>query len=111
MKIRQCSINQQLNYLTRPEKSLLIYFFLINHDIIIGPTPIVSVLRQVLQEKQLEIQERKLLILIATDGVPTDNNGHQDTKTLEHALRHERHPISRIPVTIIACTDDDECIG
>jgi len=76
-----------------------------------GPTPIVSVLRQVLQEKQLEIQERKLLILIATDGVPTDNNGHQDTKTLEHALRHERHPISRIPVTIIACTDDDECIG
>jgi len=76
-----------------------------------GPTPIVRVLRQVLQEKRLQIQERKLLVLIATDGVPTDDHGKQDTKTLEHALRHERHPITHIPVTIIACTDDNECIG
>ncbi|CAF1285378.1 unnamed protein product [Rotaria sordida] len=76
-----------------------------------GPTPIVRILRQILQEKQLEVQERKLLILIATDGVPTDDNGQHDTKTLEHALRHERKPINRIPVTIIACTDDNECIG
>jgi hypothetical protein len=76
-----------------------------------GPTPIVRVLRQVLQAKQLEIQERKLLVLIATDGVPTNDNGQQDTKTLEHALRHERNPINRIPVTIIACTDDHDCIG
>ncbi|CAF1260525.1 unnamed protein product [Rotaria magnacalcarata] len=76
-----------------------------------GPTPILRVLRHVLREKQLEIQERKLLILIATDGVPTNENGQQDTKSLEHALRHERNPINRIPVTIIACTDDNECIG
>ena len=76
-----------------------------------GPTPIVRTLRQILQEKQLEIQERKLLILIATDGVPTNESGKQDIKTLEQALRHERNPINRIPVTIIACTDDHECIG
>ncbi|CAF1411616.1 unnamed protein product [Rotaria sp. Silwood1] len=76
-----------------------------------GPTPILRVLRHVLREKQLEIQERKLLILIATDGVPTNETGQQDTKSLEHALRHERNPINRIPVTIIACTDDNECIG
>ncbi|CAF1135548.1 unnamed protein product, partial [Didymodactylos carnosus] len=31
-----------------------------------GPTPIVPILRQVLRDKQAEIQERKLLILIAT---------------------------------------------
>ncbi|CAF4756399.1 unnamed protein product, partial [Rotaria magnacalcarata] len=49
-----------------------------------GPTPIVRTLRQVLQEKRLEIQERKLLILIATDGVPTNDNGQQETKPLEH---------------------------
>ncbi len=88
-----------------------ITFFLINDNIVLGPTPIVRILRQVLQEKQLEIQERKLLVLIATDGVPTNDNGQQDIKPLEHALRHERNPINRIPVTIIACTDDHECIG
>ncbi|CAF3005535.1 unnamed protein product [Rotaria sp. Silwood2] len=76
-----------------------------------GPTPILRVLQHVLREKQLEIQERKLLILIATDGVPTNEVGQQDTKSLEHALRHERNPINRIPVTIIACTDDNDCIG
>ncbi|CAF1491582.1 unnamed protein product [Adineta steineri] len=76
-----------------------------------GPTPIARVLRHVLQAKQLEVQERKLLILIATDGIPTNDSGQQDTKTLENILRHERKPINRIPVTIIACTDDDECIG
>ncbi|CAF1390103.1 unnamed protein product [Didymodactylos carnosus] len=36
-----------------------------------GLTPIVRVLREVLEEKRVEIQERKLLILIATDGVRT----------------------------------------
>ena len=76
-----------------------------------GPTPILRVLRHVLREKALEIQERKLLLLIATDGIPTNESGKHDTKSLEHALRHERNPINRIPVTIIACTDDDDCIG
>ncbi|CAM2698682.1 unnamed protein product [Rotaria socialis] len=76
-----------------------------------GPTPIARVLRQVLQEKRLEIQERKLLVLIATDGVPTNENGQQDIKTLEHVLHHERNPINRIPVTILACTDDAESVG
>ncbi|CAF4329063.1 unnamed protein product [Rotaria sp. Silwood2] len=76
-----------------------------------GPTPIARILRHVLQEKRLEIQERKLLILIATDGVPTNDSGHHDIKTLEHILRNERNPINRIPVTFIACTDDEESIG
>jgi len=76
-----------------------------------GPTPIVRVLRYILQEKRLEIQERKLLLLIATDGVPTNESGKQDIKSLEYVLRNERNPIKNVPVTIIACTDDNECIG
>ncbi|CAF1383256.1 unnamed protein product [Rotaria sp. Silwood1] len=76
-----------------------------------GPTPIVPVLRRVLHDKQNEIEERKLLILLATDGVPTDNQGHRDIRSFEYVLKHERKPINRIPVTIIACTDDDDCIG
>ena len=66
----------------------------INDSCSIGPTPIVRVLRQVLHEKQLKIQEQKLLILIATDGVPTNDNGQHDVKSLENALRHERQPHS-----------------
>ena len=76
-----------------------------------GPTPIVRILRYVLREKQLEIQERKLLILIATDGVPTNEHGQQDIKSFEYALRYDRKPVQRVPVTIIACTDDNDCIG
>lgn len=69
-----------------------------------GPTPIVPVLRRVLHDKQHEIEERKLLILLATDGVPTDNQGHRDIRSFEYVLKHERRPANRIPVTIIACT-------
>ncbi|CAF1359703.1 unnamed protein product [Didymodactylos carnosus] len=76
-----------------------------------GLTPIAQVLRQVLRDKQVEIQERKLLILIATDGQPTDNQGRVDIHTLEQILLTERNPIARIPVTFIACTDDDHSIG
>jgi len=90
------------------QKIFAFYFICLSFK---GPTPIVRVLRYVLREKQLEIQERKLLILIATDGVPTNESGKQDTRSLEYVLRNERTPINRVPVTIIACTDDDECIG
>lgn len=72
--------------------------------IIIGPTPIVPVFRRVLRDKQNEIAERKLLILLATDGVPTDNQGHRDIRSFEYVLKQERKPTDRIPVTIIACT-------
>ncbi len=62
------------------------------------------VLRQVLQDKKKEIEERKLLILLATDGVPTDDQGHAKVDELRRVLKHERIPTDRIPVTIIACT-------
>ncbi len=44
------------------------------------------------------------MILLATDGVPTDNQGHRDIRSFEYVLKHERKPTNRIPVTIIACT-------
>ena len=93
-----------------------------------GPTPIVPVFRRVLRDKIHEIAERKLLILLATDGVPTDSQGHRDIRSFEYVLKHERKPADRIPVTVIACTgesiadathgtlsrrclDDHDCIG
>ena len=63
-------------------------------------------MREVLENKKQEIQERKLLILIATDGAPTDDQGHQNINELKHVLKHERKPIDRVPVTIIACTGE-----
>jgi hypothetical protein len=61
-------------------------------------------MRQILQEKRQQIKDRKLLLLIATDGVPTDDDGHPRIEEFRHVLKHERNPIDRIPVTIIACT-------
>jgi hypothetical protein len=66
----------------------------------------VRVLRQILYEKKQQIQERKLLVLIATDGVPTDDDGYQNIEEFRHVLKNERNPIDRIPVTIMACTGE-----
>ncbi|CAF1242170.1 unnamed protein product [Rotaria sp. Silwood1] len=76
-----------------------------------GATPIVRILRQVLHDKKQEIQKRKLLIVIATDGIPTDNNGQPNVQEFFQVLAHERVPIDRVPVTIMACTDDHKCMS
>ncbi|CAF1421909.1 unnamed protein product [Adineta steineri] len=76
-----------------------------------GATPIVPVLRQVLKDKRNQIYERNLLVLIATDGVPTDERERTDIHTLEHVLKNERKPTNQIPVTFIVCTDDDESMA
>ena len=43
-----------------------------------GYTPIVNTLRRVLKEKTKCLSEKKLLIILATDGEPTDENGKID---------------------------------
>jgi hypothetical protein len=73
---------------------------------LIGSTPIVPVLREILRDKHHQIHERKLLILLATDGVPTDEDEHPDINTLKEVLTYERIPTDRVPVTIIACTGE-----
>ncbi|CAF0759959.1 unnamed protein product [Adineta steineri] len=77
-----------------------------------GPTPLTRVLSYVLNLKRSRVHDRKLLILIATDGLPTDENGQNDLNALEKVLRHERYPaIDRIYVTFIACTDDHSSVA
>ncbi|CAF3791011.1 unnamed protein product [Rotaria sp. Silwood1] len=75
-------------------------------EMILGPTPIVKILRKILKDKRNQIRERKLLILLATDGEPTDDMGKPRIDELRQCLLRERIPTERIPVTIIACTDD-----
>ena len=93
-------------FVMEPEGRYKVRFFIddyyLNH--FLGSTPIVPVLRQVLKDKRNHIYERNLLILLATDGVPTDEKERTDIRTLEHVLRNERQPTNKIPVTIIVCT-------
>lgn len=56
--------------------------------------------------RKKEIETRKLLILLATDGSPTDDEGIAQADELRYVLEHERTPIDQIPVTIIACTGE-----
>ncbi|KAJ3025333.1 UNVERIFIED_CONTAM: hypothetical protein HDU68_007243 [Siphonaria sp. JEL0065] len=78
-----------------------------------GLTPIARVLRQVLREKGLPLNEnsKKLLILIATDGNPTTDQGSLDKAGLYNVLMTERGNPYNVPVVFLACTDDEEQIG
>lgn len=77
-----------------------------------GPTPLTRVLSEVLNLKRASVLDRKLLLLIATDGTPTDENGLSDFSRLENILRHDRYPgTDRIFVTFIACTNDLQSVA
>ena len=72
-----------------------------------GYTPLAQVLTQVLNENANLVRvERKLLIIIVTDGEPTDQSGNVNINQFKQCLQ-SRNPIDRIFVNIVACTDDD----
>lgn len=76
-----------------------------------GYTPIARVLRAVLADKRATLNStehrKKLLVVIATDGEPTDDAGNMDKSTLRYILDHERRPAKSVHVSFVACTDDD----
>lgn len=80
-----------------------------------GCTPILNVVKRVLKDKVKALSEKKLLIIIATDGEPTDENGNtidkngvSETDKLFEFLQTQRKPAYKIHTTILACTDDDK---
>ncbi len=72
-----------------------------------GYTPMQRVVRQVIENNRSAIIERKLLLLIATDGIPTNDRGDEDREGLRALLKNRGTP-ERNPMTIIACTDEDD---
>ncbi|CAF2740699.1 unnamed protein product [Rotaria sp. Silwood2] len=74
-----------------------------------GLTPLVPALRKILAAKRSLTFEKKLLILIATDGAPTNERGQTDIGSLEAVLRNERTPQTYI--TFLACTDDLDSVN
>jgi hypothetical protein len=67
-----------------------------------GGTPINSALARIIRDKQHVIKERKLLIIIATDG---EFNGIDGKEEFINTIRN-RKPIESIYISIMACTDN-----
>ena len=75
-----------------------------------GFTPLRDTFNAVLNDNLEAVREKKLLVMILTDGEPTDAHGRKsEVKEFKMSLKH-RKPIENIFVTIVACTDDDNSI-
>ena len=56
-----------------------------------GYTPLVPVLNKIFQlPPSRRGHDKKLLVFVATDGAPTDENGEENIPDLEHLIRHVR---------------------
>ena len=73
-----------------------------------GFTPLAAAVTRILVEKASVIAEKKLLLVIATDGEPTNTNGQVDIPGFASVLQG-RH--ANVFVSIIACTDDEDSVG
>lgn len=70
-----------------------------------GPTPICNALKSVLLD---DSSDRAKIIIIATDGCPTNMAGNPDVAGLKQML-HSRNASTNY-VAIVACTDDDDTL-
>lgn len=73
-----------------------------------GYTPLVPVLSDTF-ELQLARpgREKKLLVFVATDGEPTDENGNPNIPALERIMRDKRH-VSTTYVSFLLRTNDPD---
>jgi len=100
-----------LNRFPSPVKNILDSSQLINYfrDKPAGLTPINRVLNQVLADNPPHVLgERNLLIILATDGEPTNQLGNVDTNEFKNILISRP---GRVFTNIVCCTDDDDSIG
>jgi hypothetical protein len=73
-----------------------------------GNTPLTRCLRLALENNRQELVERRLLVIIFTDGCPTSDHKTSNDAINEFKLTLQgRNPMNRIFVTIVACTDDE----
>lgn len=74
-----------------------------------GYTPLTEVLKQVLNDNpESSLAERKLLIIIVTDGEPTNHDGVKDVKGFKMCLKSRSNNVF---TNIIACTDDEQSMA
>ena len=52
---------------------------------------------------------KPVLLVIATDGKPTNNNGYPDTRTFQETISNKNH--DKFYISFLACSDQDEDVG
>ena len=73
-------------------------------------TPLVPVLRKLFQSALArENRDKKLLVLVATDGDPTDENGDSTVEEFLQLMTHGRNARTTY-VSFLLCTDDAETV-
>jgi hypothetical protein len=72
------------------------------------PNGVTPLLGDSIENNRHELNERKLLVIIFTDGCPTLQHGSSKCpiRDFKKTLK-DRNPMNRIFVTIVACTDDE----
>lgn len=71
-----------------------------------GFTPLVSVLSRIFQlPPSLRGHDKKLLVFVATDGMPTDDKGNENIPELDNLMRQTRRAETTF-VSFLICTDD-----
>ena len=75
-----------------------------------GFTPLTRALQRILKLPAAHRgYDKNLLVFIATDGTPTDDNGEPDLAGFEHVMRSERQA-ETTHVMFLICTDDLEAV-
>ena len=69
-----------------------------------GFTPISATLQRIMAERGSKGSEKQLLLVVFTDGEPTDTNGAVDIAGLEWLLRQRPN---NVYTSLVACTSDD----
>ena len=75
-----------------------------------GHTPLVPVLEKIfVSPMALPEKEKKLLVFVATDGKPTDEDGEEEVDKLEQLLKETRNSNTTY-VSFLLCTDEREYV-
>jgi hypothetical protein len=73
-----------------------------------GYTPLTRAFREILKENSgMALNEKKLLVLIVTDGEPTTDSGTVDIKSFKRVLQERNH---NVYTTIVTCTDEQSSV-
>lgn len=76
-----------------------------------GYTPLVPVLNKIFISKlAAHGRDKKLLVFVATDGEPTNEDGDPIVPELERLMREIRN-VETTHVSFLLCTDDPDCVG
>lgn len=73
-----------------------------------GGTPTCAVLEALFAEKAATLRERKMLVVLCTDGEPSAHNGVDGRKAFYDIVKGRP---AGVYMSIVACTDDDGAVG